>query len=460
MYLEIDSELAEPIYLQIYESIKTKIVAKELHAGEKLPSIRFLASELSVSRHTVDIAYQHLLAEGYIESKPRSGLVVSPLEDVYTTNKISSVSFEKEEETVTHDFYYGAIDLQLFPHRVWQRCLKNAMEDDPSILLYGDAQGDELLREEIVKYVAKSRGIQCTKDQVFICNGTQAATALIIQILQLSNQRVAFENPGYNEVRNTFEAFHCEVHPISVEEDGLSIEEVRQSRAKVAYVTPSHQFPLGNVLSIQKRHSLLNWANEYNAFLIEDDYNSEFRYSGNPITSLKSLDHNDRVIYFGTFSKCFLPSARCSYIILPVSLLRKANDFISQQTQNCSPIIQRAIALFMNLGYFEKHIRRMKVAYRKKHTLLNQCIQTYLGDQVKMVGQAGGLYIIMQPTKQSAQQFIDIAKMAGVKVYETDKYVVGIRSPYIMLGFGGLTEDEIRNGIELISVKLESFMMK
>lgn len=221
------------------------------------------------------------------------------------------------------------------------------------------------------------------------------------------------------------------------------------------YVTPSHQFPLGSILSIQKRYDLLKWAEFQDSYIIEDDYNSEFRYLGKPIPSLKSLDQLGRVIYLGTFSKSLLPAVRCSYMILPESLVNQGLTMINQQTQNCSPILQRAIAIFMRKGFFEKHVRRMKTTYQKKQQLLIQIIKERLKDEVTIIGNQGGLHLLLKLKNIDAETLINRAKKVGVKIYSTQKYwMKSSKQPncYIMLGFGGLSNEEIVTGI----TKLES----
>ena len=327
---------------------------------------------------------------------------------------------------------------------------------DLNCLQYGEPEGDLHLREEIKKYVAHSRGVSCTVNQIFISNGTQSSVAFLIQLLKLMNQPVLFENPGYNEVRNVFQNSNCDIISLPIEHDGVCVSILNNYKAKLLYVTPSHQFPLGSILSIQKRYDLLKWAELQDSYIIEDDYNSEFRYLGKPIPSLKSLDQLERVIYLGTFSKSLLPAVRCSYMILPDSLVTRGITMINQQTQNCSPILQRAIAIFMREGFFEKHVRRMKTTYQKKQQLLIKNIKERLREEVEIIGQQGGLHILLRLKNMDAETLINRARKAGVKIYSTQKYwMKSSKQPnnrYIMLGFGGLSNEEIVTGI----TKLES----
>ncbi|WP_241559340.1 PLP-dependent aminotransferase family protein [Lysinibacillus halotolerans] len=445
---------SKALYIQLYEYLKLEIKSGRLKVGEKLPSIRSLAFELKVSKQTIDSAYQQLLAEGYVESRPRSGLFVLPMEEIFqtiTAPHSSRITTDFKSKFLV-DFYYGAIDKTKFPLKTWKRCISDALESSLNeVYFYGDRQGDIILREEIRKYVSKARGIQCSTEQIFICSGTQQSINLISQILELHDQQVAIENPGYSEVRSVLEKYNCQLTPISLEEDGISIEELQKSKAKAVYVTPSHQFPLGMVLPINKRLKLLTWAKEHSSFIVEDDYDSEFRYIGQPIPSLKSLDEFDRVIYCGTFSKNFLPAARCSYIILPENLVSKGENTIEQSSQSCSPIIQRALAIFMREGFFEKHVRRMKVAYQAKHKALIEAVNNYIGENVEIIGQKAGLHILLHLKGSTPEEVIQQASKEGIRIYSPLQHWFNNETvPYIMLGFGNLTEQQIIEGIKVI----------
>ncbi|BDH61665.1 GntR family transcriptional regulator [Lysinibacillus sp. PLM2] len=448
-------EISQPLYMQLYEYLKLEIQSGRLNAGEKLPSIRSLALDLKVSKQTIDSAYQQLLAEGYIESRPKKGLYVLPIDELYTS-KVKSTSFSAPDNSNSKlfvDFYYGAIDQRKFPLKTWKRCLNDAMERDlDEVFLYGNRQGDTLLREEIRKYVFKARGIQCSIDQIFISSGTQQSIHFISRVLDLNNKKVAIEDPGYAEVRSVLIDERCQITPIPLEDDGISISELQKSNAEAVYVTPSHQFPLGMVLPISKRIQLLSWAKETSSYIIEDDYDSEFRYIGQPIPSLKSLDQSERVIYCGTFSKNFLPAARCSYVILPENLISKGKSSIEQYSQSCSPIIQRALAIFMEEGYFEKHVRRMKVTYQSKHKVLIQAITQYMEGKVDIIGQRAGLHIVLNLKNMKPADVISDAEALGIKIYSPHQHWFNEKMfPCIMLGFGGLTEQQIKEGIELIA---------
>ncbi len=355
------------------------------------------------------------------------------------------------------DFQYGDIDLEHFPYKVWKKCLSEAMEQqNQEVFSYGDKRGNLGLRKEIAANLFQTRGANCSADQIILCAGTQTAISLLCQLLALPNEGVAMENPGYNGVRCIFESHQCQLIPISLEEDGINLDELEKSNAKCVYVTPSHQFPIGMVLPIQKRIRLLQWAERNDSYIIEDDYDSEFRYQGHPIPSLKSLDTNDRVIYLGTFSKAFLPAARVSYLVLPTSIADLFQTRFSFYNQTVSPLIQEALYRYMNGNHFSRHIRKMRKIYQKKQRVLLDSIDLYLGNRVHVIGQKAGLHLLLDLKGMDVSLIVEKANSLGVKVYLTEKYWMnqpGSQQP-LMLGFGGLNEEEIKTGIQKLALAL------
>ncbi|WP_235849101.1 PLP-dependent aminotransferase family protein [Bacillus alkalicola] len=319
---------------------------------------------------------------------------------------------------------------------------------------YGGKMGEQALRQEISNYLLQSRGVRSAPEQIIITAGTQASTGLICQLLDLRGKTLAMEDPGYTGVRSVLKDQGCYIEPIPLEKDGLSMEHLQKSEASALFVTPSHQFPLGMVLSISKRMQMLNWAYQTGGYIIEDDYDGEFRYQGQPIPSLKSLDEGEKVIYLGTFSKSFLPSVRLSYIVLPPSLMDHYSRKFVPYNQSVSPIIQRAIALFMQSGEFEKHIRRMRKVYQRNHQTLLMSIERYMGTHVTIVGEKSGLHILLKLKGITAIELIEKSLKRGVNVYSPSQF--WLQPPpeansYIMLGFGGLSIEEIENGIKLLA---------
>ncbi|MBT2573907.1 PLP-dependent aminotransferase family protein [Bacillus sp. ISL-51] len=445
-----------PIYVQLYQYIRQKIEDGDIPEGALLPSIRYLSGHLHISKNTVENAYQQLAAEGYAESKPRSGLVVLPLEQPVVLPSSRNIrqkpeAAEDEKENIICDFRYGDIDVKSFPMQTWKRCLNQALTDEPEkLLLSNHGKGDIGLRTELSGHLFQARGVLSSPEQIIICSGTQQALSLMIQLLSFEDRSVAMENPGYAGARSVFINHGWTVKPIRLEQDGIDIEQLKRIKAKAVYITPSHQFPYGMVLPIQKRLSLLEWANQHDSYIIEDDYDSEFRYQGRPIPSLKALDAKDNVIYLGTVSKSFLPAARLSYIVLPQKLLDVYDHTFINYSQSASPIIQKALYLFMKEGYFKSHIRKMRKIYQKKHQTLIQALQNQMGRHIEIIGQKAGLHLLVNVKDRSAPELVDKAQAAGVRVYDTSPYWINPKEPetsMVILGFGGLSEEEIEEGI-------------
>ncbi|RQW73628.1 PLP-dependent aminotransferase family protein [Lysinibacillus composti] len=455
-FLQKDSP--EPLYSQLYHWIKKEIEEDRLLPGMKMPSIRQLTTHLKVSRNTVVSAYEQLQSEGYLESVPKSGIWVAEIEKptLHQIEKIHPIRSEcKPIRDVLVDFEYGNVDLDKFPVKQWKKCLSDAVDQENSWLFeYSEKQGELVLREEISSYLLQSRGVRCVPEQIVITSGTQNSIALICRLLELQGKRVAMEEPGYSGVRSVFVDQGCFIEPVPLDKDGLSVEYLQTSKAKAAYVTPSHQFPYGMVMSISKRNQLLDWAYQSGGFIIEDDYDGEFRYRGQPIPSLKSLDEEEKVIYLGTFSKSFLPSVRLSYMVLPPSLMEQYSQKFANYNQSVSPVIQWALAIFMQSGEFEKHIRRMRKQYQRKHQILLKSIEQHMGTKVKIVGEKSGLHILLKLHNKSNNELIEKALQKGVKVYSPERFWLRPTSEsnsYIMLGFGGLSSEEIEKGVKILA---------
>ncbi|MDA1570283.1 PLP-dependent aminotransferase family protein, partial [Bacillus cereus] len=295
-----------PIYLQIYEYMKREISQGSLRAGTRLPSHRNLAMQLNVSRITVESAYQQLLAEGYVESKPKRGIFVAEVDiDVIQKKQhiASNIANNKENKQYDYDCSQGLIDQKAFPITNWKRALHETLfQYENELFAKEDPQGELVLREHISKYLYHARGVHSSPDQIIIGAGTQPLLWLLLQLLG-SKKEYGIENPGFHRIPAMIQSCGLPVHPIPLDDKGIHISALRESGSNVAYVTPSHQFPLGIIMPLSRRLELLKWANDCNGYIIEDDYDGEFRYIGKPIPSLQGLDSNERVIYMGTFSK-------------------------------------------------------------------------------------------------------------------------------------------------------------
>ncbi|MFD1735186.1 PLP-dependent aminotransferase family protein [Bacillus salitolerans] len=443
-----------PLYMQIYEKLKVDIMAGFYRKGDQLPSKRKLASHLKVSINTVESAYQQLIAEGYVESRPKQGIFVQRVqnEDVFAerTQKASCIP-DNKNNPYTIDFSQGNVDIDHFPIKVWRKCSLQAL-DHPQILHVGHEQGEYELREELSQYLYRARGVQCSPDQIVIGAGTQNLLILLGMLFE-KGSILAFEDPGYHRAKWTFQKIGMSICPIPVEEDGLSIEQLLSSKANIVYCTPSHQFPLGMIMPIHQRQQLIKWAYDVEGYIIEDDYDGEFRYEGRPIPALQGLDQQNRVIYLGTFSKSLVPSLRVNYLVLPPTLLAQYKESLSLMKQSVSKINQQTLALFMKEGHWEKHINKMRTLYRKKQQILIQSIQECFQREMIVRGEKSGLHIILQDQRnRDEQKLITKAMRNGIRVYETSQFYSKCKQEKteILIGYGGVSLEEIQTGIRTL----------
>lgn len=467
----LDKSSEQPLYLQLYAYIRGEIEAGTIPAGTKLPAILALSAHLKVSKNTVETAYQQLIAEGYAESRSRSGLYALQTEEPPFAPPSGMRKLPQEESRadapqppaspaaagIAFDFRYGDVEMERFPMVAWRRCLLEALNvpNPRQVLDYGHPQGEAELRSEIASYLYQSRGVGCEANQIVICAGTQHSVSMLCQLIPLRGMRVALEDPGYNGVRTSLSGHGCELVHVPLDADGIQVDRLYDSDASAVYVTPSHQFPLGMVLPIQRRNKLLQWANERNGLIIEDDYDSEFRYVGQPIPALKALDHNDRVIYMGTLSKSFLPAARLSYVVLPEPIAQSVRGKLEAYSQPVSPLIQQAMLRFMREGHFGRHVRKMRRLYQLKHRALLAALHRHMGERIEIIGQKAGLHLLIDVKANiPSSELIELALKKGIRVYSP---AVQWSSPsqcpqsYIMLGFGGLNERTIDEGVSRLA---------
>ncbi|WPC40024.1 PLP-dependent aminotransferase family protein [Clostridium sp. JS66] len=448
-----------PLYVQLYEYIKHEIQIGTIKPETKLPSKRKLSTYLGISQNTIQTAYEQLCAEGYVESRPRIGMFVTKLEDSLSCNPPLNNKSDKsiklnEKFKYLIDFSSGNVDLEHFPYCTWRKLTTQCLySDQGNLLLIGESQGEECLRKEISKYLFQSRSVRCIPEQIIIGAGMQYLMIFLCMLLG-KDYTYAIENPGFNKARNVFIDQGLEVHPISIDEDGICVEDLRKSSAKVVYVTPSHQFPCGMVMPVSRRLELLKWCEEKNGYIIEDDYDSEFRYKGKPIPSLQGLDRNGKVIYMGTFSKSLIPSIRISYLVLPPNLIEKYQKHFKIYKQTVSRLHQNTLYKFIKEGYFSSHINKMRTLYRKKHSILLSSIDKHMKEKTEVIGANSGLHILLKVKNgMTEEELIQRARNVKIKVYPTSiHYNQCIRSefPMILLGFGGLTEKQIEDGIKIL----------
>ncbi|MCI6064324.1 PLP-dependent aminotransferase family protein [bacterium] len=477
--IDLQGGAKAPLYEKIYEYIKNEIVDGKISRGEKLPSTRLLAKNLSVSRSTVELAYDQLLAEGYIEAEPYRGYFVCDIEALYQLEQRNHIQEKLQagqswqpgwKTEIKHgagsskqkeiDFSPYTIDTQNFPYNVWRKLHKNVLLDDrEEILLSGDGQGDYELRVAIADYLHQARGVNCVAEQIIIGAGNEYLELLLTQVLG-EKKTVLMDDPTYLQAYRTFSNMGYLVKNIPAEQGSMPIEAVRRENADVLYVMPSHQFPLGTVMPLKQRLELLKWASEKEGrYLIEDDHDSEYRYKGKPIPSLQSIDHEEKVIYLGTFSKSIAPSLRISYMVLPQHLLKNYQNFCGFYSTTVSKIQQEVLREFISGGYFERHLNKMRGIYKNKHDFLVSELKKRPWVE-NIAGDNAGLHVLVQvDTQMSEEELCERAAEQGIHLMGISEHYIHkppVSKPVILLGYGKPDEKKILEGLN----RLEQIILK
>jgi GntR family transcriptional regulator/MocR family aminotransferase len=479
--ITLDQRSATPLHKQLYDELRRAILTGRLKPGERVPSTRGLSQSLGVSRATVTQSYEQLLSEGYLRAATGSGtfvgcelpdelLKIKPVEKYrlaartpeagrqielsrYGASIADSVPFEPPEPEAPINFKTGRPALDEFPLQQWRRLtLKHYRAKDHSLLDYAaGSAGYEPLREAIAGYLRHARAVKCDADQVVIVNGAQQGLDLIAKLLIDRGDPVGIENPGYLGARRVFLAHGAELLPIPVDESGI-VTEALISKPKVGlklvYVTPSRQFPTGVTLTLPRRLDLLAWAEKTGVMIIEDDYDSEFRFGSRPIPSLQGLATGDSVIYLGTFSKVLFPSLRVGYLVAAPPLARvfaRAKWLADRQTP---AIEQRVLADFINEGHLERHLRRMRTLYSKRRQALVSSLETHFGDRVTILGENAGMHLMIRLRSELDDEEVTIrARASGVGLVSARAYYLGeARRDEFVLGYAGLSERRILEG--------------
>lgn len=450
----------DPLYIQLYEYIRSEIISGNMEEGAKLPALRRLAKDLNLSITTVEFAYNQLSVEGYIESKPQSGFYVAKIPGPVMINKAQAGSKSK-----THDINMVSendvpecdaskkkyiTDPNAFDFKKWRKSLMRVIDEESNLLMQeGDPQGEEALRYEISKYVFNSRGVRCQPNQVVIGAGTQQLTSHIGRLLRhIGMHLVCTEDPGYQPVNKIFEDQGYILNKIPVSSQGIEIEKLPESKAAV-YVCPNNQFPTGAVMPIASRYELLKWANLNDGLIIEDDYDSELRYFGRPISSLQGLEHyeeDSHVLYLGSFSATLFPSVKISYMILPRQLANKLDFILEGYTQTCSKTEQLALAHFMESGYYYTNIKKLRNLCGRKLAACIKVIESYGRDLVIADRTESGLYVILSvKTDMSEKEMEVIAENMGILAYHSDDLIPieGMKS--MIFYYSRLPENELQN---------------
>jgi GntR family transcriptional regulator/MocR family aminotransferase len=473
---------AEPLTTQLYKGIREAILSGVLAPDSRVPSTRDLAVSEGVARNTALRVYQQLLLEGYLVQRRGAGTYVAPKlpENLLTKLRtapatpaaprdpprlsrrghrlvpLAPVSWAPVTPSVAVDFRYGPTALDDFPRQIWRRQLSRAARETTAPHLdYGAPAGLPELREAIAEYLTHSRAVDCRPDQIIVVHGSQQALALTGEVLLDPGDRVLIEEPGYPGATLSFWAAGATVIPGTVGPEGLDVLALgaRMRRVRLAYVTPSHQFPTGVIMTLARRLALLAWAERTGAWIFEDDYDSEFRFGVRPIESLQGLDRHERVIYAGTFSKVLSPSLRLGYLVVPAALVGPFHAAKALADTGTGGLEQRALARFIRDGHFDRHLRRTRARNGQRRAALVAALDERVGDRVEVLGADAGLHVMLRvrdvPLADEPELIAD-AERAGVRVYSPARFYSAPRDrpeAELLLGYASLSLAQIRRGV-------------
>ena len=491
--IAFDNHSKLPLHHQLYEELQRLILSGKLQPGGRLPSTRGLAKSLGISRATVTQSYEQLLSEGYLQTVMGSGtFVCSQLPDDLLLTSLTDENMAMPTEpsvklssygnnllktdylTLNNpkllnqnliSFQYGTPVFDEISCKQWRQLMSRycRVKNREMFNYANDPRGYLPLREAISRYLVQYRAVQCEADQVIIVSGSQQALELVTRILIDQGDEVAIENPSYLDAQRIFLSNGAKLLPIAIDESGIIVEQLLDyaTTIKLIYVTPSHQFPTGAIMSLSRRLELLAWAKQTGAMIIEDDYDSEFRYTGRPIPALQGLDQG-KVIYVGTFSKVLFPALRIGYLVVPKSLV-SVLTYAKRLTDRHSPILeQQVLTDFINEGYLERHIRRMRKLYDRRRQVLMQALWENLGDRITILGENAGMHLMVRfQTNLSDQEIVEASAAKGVKLVRAQRYYLqGNGTSEFVIGYSNLSEEEITEGVFRIAQALGYFKVK
>ena len=454
--VELDHKSKIPLYEQLYLKIRNIISEGEFMEGDRLPSERGLAANLQISRNTVALAYEQLYAEGYVEARAQSGYYVNKVDRIKNESKFN-LSEHKNDDVLQkkykYDFSPSSLCKESFPYKMWDRLYRQCLRDcGEELFNLGDYQGDLQLRKAIAKYLFGYRGLAVNPENMII----GAGTGYLLQLLEHLFERkysFAMENPTYIQAYKIFSSLNRKIDAVNLDENGFSLKELEKTEAKVIYLTPAHQFPTGTIMPITRRRELLEWAyKEEERYIIEDDHDSEFRYKGLPIPPMKAADSQDKVIYLGTFSRTIAPAIRIGFMILPEGLLEVYKNKLAFLACTVPRIEQAVLTEFITGGHYERHINKTRKIYKSRHDTLIFALKTF-GNKVSIVGENAGMHLVADfKCGLTEEETVGLAENAGIKLTGLSKYVIGkekgkFDSSKVLIGYGNISEEKIKEGI-------------
>ncbi len=490
--IELDSDSQQSLQNQVFESIREQILTGNLKSGMMMPSTRLLNEQLGVSRNTIIHAYDRLIAEGYLFSKKTVGTFVNPnLPDVslrlmreVSSNTIQQTKYSEEQiykrqpvafqgrvqalfnphrDQLDVDFWVGRPDPKSFPINIWrQLTIKNLAHSGSSMTEYHDPAGIYDLRNAIAEHLRPARGINCNPEQIIIVSGIQEALNVVSRVLIKQDTSAVMECPCYQGAAYVLESYGAKLHPVPVDNEGLDVSQLPDKETALAYVTPSHQYPLGATLSLERRLRLLDWARDTGAYILEDDYDSDFRHQGSPLTAVAGQDKYGYVIYMGTFSKSIGAALRMGYMVMPEELVEPARTAKALMDNGHAWLDQAVMMEFITSGAYLKHLRCIRRTYLSRRDCLIEELQNNFGD-VQLSGLEGGMHLVwhLPESLPEAKEVQQIAQDAGVGIYSLPAAAAhdfgkkGYRERALLFGYSSTTEEKIRYGIARIAAALK-----
>ncbi len=428
----ISKDKKDPLYLQVYNGVKQEILSGLRKPGDVLAGTRSLAKILNVSRNTIDHAYEQLLAEGYIETRSGIGYVINAIPCLTHNSSRKEVPAgsermpEKIRQRVRYDLTNSSHTSDLFPKTLWRKYTLESLdrlEREARLSAWLDKQGELYLREQLLLYLERIRGVHCETDQIVVTCGLQQSLDYICKLLPENRSQILMEEPGFDKAAAVFINNNRGIRTATVDEDGLVVSLLaKDHQIGAVYSTPSHQFPTGVTMPVGRRFELLEWAVRNDSYIIEDDFDSEQRYYARPIPALQSIDEHNRVIYLGTFSKALSPSIRMGYMILPPDLLQKYRETFEYYNSTVPLLNQYVIARLLETGQYDRHIRRLNHIFRKRLELFLAAFESF-GDKVNIAGNGTGQYFLLEVLADVTQEeLIGKALEQGVQVYSTMRF--------------------------------------
>lgn len=484
--IEVDTTSPNTLQAQVVARIRELILTNRLTRGTQLPASRELSAQLGISRNTVNLAYERLIAEGYLETRPTIGTFVNasipeeslilrsfekrannghlprPATRVAPQRFRAPLLYERPKERTELDFRVGRPDARSFPLQTWRRLVDEHLATAGHRMTeYGNPAGLYDLRKAIADHIGPARGINATPEQVVIVGGCEEALNVVAKILVPREATVCVESPCYQGVAFVFESFGGRMMPIPVDDEGLDVDRLPEGPVNLVCVTPSHQFPIGVTMSLSRRLRLLDWANRVGAYIVEDDYDSDFRYDGSPLTALAGLDRDGCVIYVGTFSKSIGAALRIGYLVVPPELIGPAREAKALLDSGNPWLDQAVLAEFLSSGRFANHLRRIRQTYLLRRDCIMECLRRYFGD-VQVLGHEGGMHLTwMLPENWPSARSVQYAALdVGVGVYTMDdgpafdwgRYP--LRDRALLLGYPCLTEKQIGQAMRRVAAIL------